>query len=468
LRQDDSKRGLGARRTDGEAAKERGEAELILVMGEFVDEFLREVWVAEESATAGDHLFAGGVGEEAEVPDAHEALREDVEEKATEELLSEEGADADLIAALGVTEAEGNVVGVDGDEAGVGDGDAMGVAGEVLEDGERRSKGWFGVDDPGLLGESSGEVGEGDGVGEMSGVAIEAEAVSREGGVELADEVVAEDDGEKSNGEEEAGLGMDPRRTIEGETAGGNDAVDVGMVSEALGPGVKDGEEAEASAKKPGISSELEEGVGGGGEEGVVEDAFVDESEASEVVRESEDDVEVRDRQEVTELETEPLGALPLKARGAMAVATGEVGVTLEATGIAALTMPFTESSGSADGDPAEDGLLSEAESDEKMTEPASNITDGEVMRGGREHRPRVKGTAAAGHARTRNGTKTGAEPLDEEERGQRESRSQPRGAFVQRVVYRTPGMRVAHMPGGCAPGALRERSPRKVTGAQL
>ena len=74
------------------------------------------------------------MGEETEVADAHEAWGKGVEEKAPQELLHRQGHQALLIGVGGVSPAKGNLVAMQRDEAMVGDGDAMGVGAQVVQD----------------------------------------------------------------------------------------------------------------------------------------------------------------------------------------------------------------------------------------------------------------------------------------------------------------------------------------------
>ena len=59
-----------------------------------------------------------------------------------------------------VSPAEGDLIVLEGHETMVGDGDAMGVAGEVVEDMLGAAEGRLGVDDPVLLAELPEEVVE--------------------------------------------------------------------------------------------------------------------------------------------------------------------------------------------------------------------------------------------------------------------------------------------------------------------
>jgi len=89
-------------------------------------------------------------GEEAVVADAVEAVRQHVQEKAADELVGREGHGLEPVAAFDpvVLPLEGDARVVERDEAGVRDRDAVGVSGEIGEDGLRPGERPLGVDDP--------------------------------------------------------------------------------------------------------------------------------------------------------------------------------------------------------------------------------------------------------------------------------------------------------------------------------
>jgi len=84
-----------------------------------------------------------------------------VEKKAAQELVCGNGHDP-VLAAMGiVSPAEGDAIILEGHEAMVGDSDAMGVAGQVVENLFGTAEGWLGVDDPVLLAKLPEKVAEG-------------------------------------------------------------------------------------------------------------------------------------------------------------------------------------------------------------------------------------------------------------------------------------------------------------------
>ena len=71
---------------------------------------------------------------QAEVADLVQALRQDVLEEAAYELLAGNAAGPPTVG-FAMLVADGDSLIVEGDDAGVGDGDAEDVAGEVIQDG---------------------------------------------------------------------------------------------------------------------------------------------------------------------------------------------------------------------------------------------------------------------------------------------------------------------------------------------
>jgi hypothetical protein len=91
---------------------------------------------------------------------AHQASGQHVKQEAAQELMGGNGHDL-LLAAVGiVSPAKGDAIVLKGHETMVGDGDAMGIAGQVVENLFRAAEGWLGVDHPVFLTELPEEVGE--------------------------------------------------------------------------------------------------------------------------------------------------------------------------------------------------------------------------------------------------------------------------------------------------------------------
>ena len=103
--------------------------------------------LTESLPAAGQELGPGSVGQKAVVTDPDKALGEDVEEEAANELPKRKGQGSDPTAAV-ILETEGDRCVVDMKQPVVGDRDAVGVAGEILQDVLGSLKGRLGIDDP--------------------------------------------------------------------------------------------------------------------------------------------------------------------------------------------------------------------------------------------------------------------------------------------------------------------------------
>ena len=92
-----------------------------------------------------------------------------------------------------------------------------------------------------------------------------------------------------------------------------------------MAPGVQHGDEADVSAEMLGIGGDSPEGSGGGSEQRAVDFALVLQCQRRQLGGQSEDDVEIGDRQEILAALFQPLGALLRLALGTVAIAAGVV-----------------------------------------------------------------------------------------------------------------------------------------------
>jgi len=118
-------------------------------------------WVVQQEPLAeGQQCRAPAIGRETERADADKAAGQDVEQEAAQELLRSEGHDSFLVSVGIIFPAESNLIVLESYEAVVGDGHAMGVAGEIAEHMMRTTEGWLGIDDPVLAEEGTQEGAE--------------------------------------------------------------------------------------------------------------------------------------------------------------------------------------------------------------------------------------------------------------------------------------------------------------------
>jgi hypothetical protein len=133
----------------------------------------------------------------------------------------------------------------------------------------------------------------------------------------------AKEAGEDFDRQEESAFGSDPTFVVGGQTAAGNDAVQVRMEVQVLAPTVEDTEETEFHPET--LCRYAEECLGRGAEEKVVDDWFVVESEGGDRLWDGEDDVKILSRQQFGPAIFQPVFACDALALGAMAVAAGTV-----------------------------------------------------------------------------------------------------------------------------------------------
>src|SRR5258708_38908303 len=131
----------------------------------------------------------------------------------------------------------------------VGDGDAVGIAGQVVENMFGAAEGWLGVDHPVLLAEFPEEAAESARQGKLLQRAMQLEPVVLEEFTKPCPELAAEASAKCLDGKEEARRGIDPSGAVGSEAAGGNDVVDMGMMLEVLSPGMEHAEESDVGSQ---------------------------------------------------------------------------------------------------------------------------------------------------------------------------------------------------------------------------
>src|SRR5277367_5585617 len=119
-------------------------------------------------------------------------------------------------------------------------------------------------------------------------MSVELECAGMKGGLESGDKLAAEDTTEHFDGKKEGAARGDPAGMIRSETAGGNHAVDMGMMLQSLVPGMEHSEEADLGSKVPRIAGDLQQGFGAGVKQQVVDQTLVLQCERSEFPRECE------------------------------------------------------------------------------------------------------------------------------------------------------------------------------------
>jgi hypothetical protein len=107
------------------------------------------------------------------------------------------------------------------------------------------------------------------------------------------DEFAAKDATEYTYRQEEGIAGMDPAGVIGRKTTGWNQTMQVGMEQQVLTPAVQHGKETDLCPEMLGVGGDLEQSLGRGVEQQIVEDLLVDQGQRGEMMRDREDDVDI-------------------------------------------------------------------------------------------------------------------------------------------------------------------------------
>src|SRR6516162_1471317 len=231
----------------------------------------------------------------------------------------------------------------------VGDGDAVGIAAEILQDVLGSAEGWFGVDDPVFAEERTQPGREELGMGERCEFSGQVQLTALEGRLQAGDELATKHASQYSNGKEEAWVGSNPAAVIKRESAGGDDTVDMGMKLEFLVPGMEHTEEADVGSQMGGITRDFQQGFGAGPEQQTVDEFPVLKGQRSQLRRQSENDMDVGRGQQFTATRLDPaftrtgltLGAVPITAAvvgdgGTMSAAGALIDMATEGSGATA------------------------------------------------------------------------------------------------------------------------------------
>jgi len=177
--------------------------------------FADALFASDEAAAAGKVFRASANGEKAVVADAVEAVWQDMEQKAADKLSSVQGHEPGLSSVTIVFPGEADFSIVGRLQARVGDGDAVGIAGQIGENpfwsGERAFSVYDPVPPP-RFGEMAGESAR---VGKMREIAEKLQFGGVERCAELVDEDAAKETRQWAHRQEEAGFAGFPALSIE-------------------------------------------------------------------------------------------------------------------------------------------------------------------------------------------------------------------------------------------------------------
>src|SRR6266853_1387229 len=272
------------------------------------------------------------IGEKAVMANAVEAIRQGVEQEAADELVNTEGHDLRLAVVAIVLPAEGDLGVGHGDQARVGDGDAVRISTKIGQHLCGTAEGRLGIDHPFDLTHLPQLMTERSRLGKVGEIAKEPEIAGLERRAQFVEERPSEEPREDANRQEEAGSAADPARAIRRWAAARYDAMDVWMMVQVLAPGMEHGDDADFGAEMPGIAGNLAQRLGRGSEQDGVDRLLVLERDLGHRRRQRKHDMEVRHRQQLGLASLQPFGAGLALALRAMPVAAGIIGAADQPT----------------------------------------------------------------------------------------------------------------------------------------
>lgn len=326
--------------------------------------------VADELPAPFEVLASCRVCEQSVVADPHQSARQDMEQEAAEELPDVEGHEPFPIPSCTVVPAKGHLVVAEGDESVVGDGHAVGVPAEVAQYLPGSGEGRLAVNDP-VLASGSSESCVGVDVLAVEGLVVETR-------LEPAQQLGAEESRQDPHGEEETGSAGDPTAAWWIETASGDDAMDVRMEEQSLGPGVQDAGESDRGTEIPGVACDVMQGLRDGGKEQAIATPGIGAEQRVKRVGHGEDDVVVLDRQQMFSLGFEPAELLAALAFGTVPVPAGVVGDLAVIAAVALLDVA-AEGGGAAVEDGAHDARLPAVEMRDCIAALAEDVSQLEL-----------------------------------------------------------------------------------------
>ena len=144
------------------------------------------------------------------------------------------------------------------DQAMVGDGDAMGVAGQIVQYVLRPTERLLRVHHPVFAEQCTQECGEGLLVSQRSAGSEEVEPVPAKGAPQFSHELSAKDFAQDFHGQEEVIPRANPAPVIRAESAAGHDTVHVGMRLQSLAPGMENAQEADFGPEVLGVGGDFQ------------------------------------------------------------------------------------------------------------------------------------------------------------------------------------------------------------------
>ena len=208
--------------------------------------------------------------------DADEATRQYMQQEATQEFVDVQSQESLLVLVSGVSPAERDLVIQEGNEPAIGDRNAMGVSAEIPKHLVGAAERRLAVDHPAQGVKLADQTSEQSGLSQAAKQAVELELSGSVSLLERFKKLAAENFTEHPLREKEAVISRaHPAGVIARQAAGGNHAVNVGMMLQLLIPGVENTEEADLGAEMLGVRGDFDECLCAAAEQQSVDHLFV-------------------------------------------------------------------------------------------------------------------------------------------------------------------------------------------------
>jgi len=205
---------------------------------------------------------AATAGEEAEVPDANEATWQYVQKETTQELFGRQSEESFLVFMSGVSPAKRDLVILEGNEPGIGNRNTMGVSAEIAQHLIGSTERRLAVDHPSRPIKLTDQTPKQFGLSQAAKQAVKLELARSVSLLERFEKLAAEDFAENPFWKKKAIISRaHPMGMIARQTAGSDDAVNVGMMLQFLIPGMENAEESNLAAEALGVCGNFEESL---------------------------------------------------------------------------------------------------------------------------------------------------------------------------------------------------------------
>ena len=201
--------------------------------------------------------LTAAISQVTEEADAHKAMGKHMEKEAAQKLFCCDRHQLLFAAVSVIFPAERHLTIGEVDEPVIGDGNAMGVAGQVMKDVLRAAEWRFGVYDPVLAEERTKKRAEYRFLSKRLKTARKGQLAFPKGSLQSRRELAAKDPAEHFHGQEEYVAWMNPVLMIERKTPSRKHAMGMWVVQDVLTPRMQHAHESDLSTQMLGIGSDF-------------------------------------------------------------------------------------------------------------------------------------------------------------------------------------------------------------------